>query len=214
MLYARNGHDVVGQDIAPSMIALAEKSRELYPGKALRFLVSDYESIGMVGEFDCAIFYDSLHHAVDEEAALRSVFAALRPGGMLIALEPGEGHASGAETLAEVAKFGVTEKDMPPHHILEVGYRVGFRSGVVYAHPSAQIVAHDYDAPPPPPPPPRPPVDRRGKWRRAGSFILGAWRVLIRPLPEPVEEPPPPPEHPIPIALRSRNLVVLRKPAP
>lgn len=209
VMYARNGYDVVGQDIAPAMIALAEKSRVRNPPMALRFVVSDYETMGMIGEFDGAVFYDSLHHAVDEAAALRAVFRALRPGGVLVTLEPGEGHSTNEETLREVAKFGVTEKDMPPHRILAVGAEVGFRSVMVYAHRSAPGFAYEQDNPPPPPPPP-PPVDRRGKLRRAGSFVMGAWRVLSHPLP--IEATPRPVEDPSEKLLRSRNIVVLRKP--
>ena len=218
-MYARNGYDVVGQDISPAMIALAEKTRAEIRVQKLRFVISDYESIGMEGEFDCAVFYDSLHHAVVEKAALKAVFRALKPGGILITLEPGEGHSTSADTLAAVAQFGTTEKDMPPHHILEIAKEVGYHSGKVYAHSSTPIIAYEQDHPPQPPAvpvAPKPVMDRRGKWRRAGSFILGAWRVLTNPLPavpESPPEPPPPPVEPLlPAILRARNIVVMRKP--
>ncbi len=216
VMYARNGYDVFGQDISPSMIALAEKSLGKHPGLKLRFAVSDYETLGMPGEFDAAVFYDSLHHSVDEEAALRAVFAALKPGGILIALEPGAGHSTCEDTLETVAKYGVTEKDMPPRLIFEAGHKVGFRSGVIYVQSILPIAAYEQDNPPPAPvPPPLQPIDRRGKLRRAGSFLMGSWRVLTNPLPVEIAPPPAPEaaEDPTAILLRSRNIVTMRKPA-
>lgn len=124
--FARRGYDVTGQDIAPGMVAAAEASRDRQGLANLRFIVSDYESLAFAGEFDCAVFFDSLHHAVDEEAALASAFRALRPGGVLVTHEPGEGHARHPVTLEAVARYGVTEKDMPPRHIVALARRIGF----------------------------------------------------------------------------------------
>lgn len=198
VFYSRNGYEVVGQDIAPTMIELAEKNREWYRAERLRFVVSDYESLGMDGEFDCAVFYDSLHHAVDDEAALRAVFRALKPGGTLVTLEPGEGHATSLPTLRVVEKYGTTEKDMPPHRILEVGNRVGFRSGAVYSRAYEPSLLYDQDSPSLYT---KSAADPRGKWRRGGSLALAALRVIAGATV--------PKSH----ALKTSNLVVLRKPA-
>src|SRR5205085_1649437 len=106
--------EVVGVDLAPEMIRLANEQRDAFGLTNLRFAVSDYESLPYRAEFDAAVFFDSLHHADDEALAVRAAFAALGPGGVCIADEPGEGHARSDESLAAVARFGVTEKDMPP----------------------------------------------------------------------------------------------------
>ena len=131
---ARRGYDVVGVDIAPDMIRLAEERREFDQVQNLEFQVSDYESMPFEAEFDAALFYDALHHAENEEAALRAVFRALKPGGVCICSEPGTGHSHSAESVQAMAKYGVTEKDMPPRHIIAVARKVGFRGGKVYPH--------------------------------------------------------------------------------
>lgn len=134
LFFARRGYEVTGQDIAPDMIAAAESQ----PGRAalanLRFVVSDYESLVYESEFDCAVFFDSLHHAVDERAALASAHRALRPGGVLVTHEPGEGHAGKPETRAAAERYGVTEKDMPPRHIVALAREIGFRGSRVLAN--------------------------------------------------------------------------------
>jgi ubiquinone/menaquinone biosynthesis C-methylase UbiE len=113
--FARRGYEVVGQDIAPDMIELAERNKQRYEAQSLRFVVSDYESLQFDEPFDCAVFYDSLHHATDERAALQSAYRALRPGGVLVTHEPGAGHSKSADSLArDGGLYGVTEKDMPP----------------------------------------------------------------------------------------------------
>src|SRR5262249_40316386 len=72
-------------------------------------------------EFDSAVFYDSLHHAVDESAALRGAYRALRPGGVCVTSEPGAGHECSPEAREAVARYGVTEKSMPPRRVIELG---------------------------------------------------------------------------------------------
>ena len=124
--FARRGYAVTGQDIAPAMIESAVQNRTRYEAKNLDFLVSDYEGLTFREAFDCAVFYDSLHHAVDEQAALTSAYRALRPGGVLVTHEPGVGHAKSAESMLAMEQYGVTEKDMPPSHIRALCEGIGF----------------------------------------------------------------------------------------
>jgi SAM-dependent methyltransferase len=135
-LLARRGYDVVGVDIAPDMIDLAVGQCD--PSLSLRFVASDYERLDFRDEFDAALFYDALHHAEDELEALAGAWRELKPGGICITVEPGAGHAASAQ--ATVARFGVTEKDMPPRAIMALADRIGFRECLVYPRPEVQPV--------------------------------------------------------------------------
>lgn len=125
--FAMRGYEVVGQDIAPDMIELAQENCARHGlEQRLSFLCSDFESLDMDGQFDAAIFFDSLHHAEDELLAIGSAYRALKPGGVLITHEPGDGHATTAESIEAMRIYGVTERDMPPRLIMQRGAEVGF----------------------------------------------------------------------------------------
>ena len=131
--FAMRGYSVVGQDICDDMVRIGEQGRERNPYPLdLRFVVSDYESLAFDNEFDAAFFIDSLHHAEDELAAIRSAYRALKPGGILMTREPGEGHSEMPWSIAAIEQFGVTERDMPPHLIIRRGLEVGFKSYRVF----------------------------------------------------------------------------------
>lgn len=131
---AKRGYEVVGLDICPDMIAIAEQARLRERLDNLRFREADYETLPFKGEFDGAVFYDSLHHAVDEEQALRAAHRALRPGGVLVTSEPGEGHQDSPAAVEAVTRYGVTEKDMPPAKIIDLARRAGFGQFRVLPH--------------------------------------------------------------------------------
>jgi SAM-dependent methyltransferase len=130
---AQRGYDVVGTDVSADAIALARKHpmfAATIDGPAPpAFVTADSESLAFAGEFDAVVFFDSLHHAVDDRAAvamLASAFRALKPGGRCVALEPGRGHAR--RSRAVDAAYDVTDRDMPPAHIRRLGRRAGFGS--------------------------------------------------------------------------------------
>jgi len=132
--FARRGYLVTGQDISEDMIRCANRNKSEGNLAGLRFQAGDFESLAFDGEFDCAVFFDSLHHAEQEEAALRAAYRALRPGGVCVASEPGIGHARDPQSLDAVRRYQVTEKDMPPGKIIRLGRKAGFRSHRVYPH--------------------------------------------------------------------------------
>ena len=120
----RRGYDVVGTDVSEDAIRLAHANPPFRDGPVPTFLVEDSESLPFREEFDAVVFFDSLHHAIDETRTLASAFAALKRGGVCLALEPGRGH--GRKSRAFDREYDVTDKDMPPAHVCRVGRRAGF----------------------------------------------------------------------------------------
>ena len=134
VFFARTGYEVVGVDIAPDMIRYANEKQEQEKIANLRFQVCDYEEMAFDNEFDGVVFYDSLHHAVNEELAIRCAYRALKPHGVCVAAEPGKGHQDAPHSLAAVRKFNVTEKDMPPEKIIALGRQAGFGRSDIFPH--------------------------------------------------------------------------------
>jgi SAM-dependent methyltransferase len=132
-MLAKRGYQVVGQDVAANAIELAKKHATDHHVSGIEYLVGDYESLRFKDEFDGAVFFASLHHATDERKALRSVYHALKPGGVCVTLEPGTGHAAAEETKLAADLYNVTEKDMPPKLITKLAKEVGFSHTRVYA---------------------------------------------------------------------------------
>jgi len=148
--FARSGYEVLGVDLSPEAIVAARREFQ-HPG--LSFVVGDYEDarfatrVSNGNSFDAAVFFDSLHHASDETAALRAVLGCLRDGGVVVLCQPGAGHAESATSKDAVKEFGVAERDMPPKLIASRGRSVGFRSAEFFAHPH-EIHRHLYVARP------------------------------------------------------------------
>lgn len=136
VLFAKKGFDVVGQDLVPEAIEAGRRLKQENGLENLDFVVGDYESLRFENEFDVVVFFDCLHHAVDEVEALRSAWRALKPGGICITSEPGRGHER--RSAATVEQFGVTERDMHPAKIIRGAKKAGFRRFGV--HPHAQYL--------------------------------------------------------------------------
>ncbi|MCI0685092.1 MAG: class I SAM-dependent methyltransferase [Gemmataceae bacterium] len=168
LLFAQRGYDVVGVDLAPAMIELARENQVRAGVTNLQFQAGDYETLADPRSFDIAVFYDALHHAEDEERALAAVWLALKAGGVCVTAEPGAEHGDDAGARAAVARFGVTEKSMPPRRIIEVGRRAGFTSFAVYERPTSRLLAREPD---------------RWRWkalRRAiGAIVKDPWRAFV-----------------------------------
>lgn len=130
---AKRGYDVVGQDISHDMIDLANRNAA-HNGleDRLSFACRDYEQTHAKAEFDVVLFFDCLHHADDERAALTAAYDALKPGGIVITHEPGEGHSIAPHSVEAMKLYGVSERDMPPHLIIRHGLDIGFKSSRIY----------------------------------------------------------------------------------
>lgn len=139
VLFAQRGYDVVGQDLVPEAIEAGRKLKEDHRLPNLDFVVADYESLSFENEFDVAVFFDCLHHSLDEVKALNSAYRALKPGGICITSEPGLGHARRSKEVMK--EFGTTERDMHPARIIRAGRKSGFRCVGVYPHASELYIS-------------------------------------------------------------------------
>lgn len=75
---------VVGVDPSHDMIEFAEKHFTLSTGvlvRNLRFEVADARHLSFKNEFDLAVSFNALHWIPKQDAALRSIYSALVPGG-------------------------------------------------------------------------------------------------------------------------------------
>lgn len=132
VLFAKKGYDVIGQDLVPEAIDAGRRLQQENGLENLDFVVGDYESLTFENEFDVVVFFDCLHHAVDEVGALNSAWRALKPGGICITSEPGWGHERRSAAVA--AEFDVTERDMHPAKIKRAAKKVGFKSASIHPH--------------------------------------------------------------------------------
>jgi SAM-dependent methyltransferase len=173
IFFAKRGYEVVGQDISQDMIDLANINQARQGiGGHLSFVCSDYERPDFEEAFDAVVFYDCLHHADDERAALASAYRALKPGGVVITHEPGEGHSVAPGSIEAMRLYGVNERDMPPHLIIGHGRELGFKSSSVYPLPD-ELLSIFY----------REPIPRlfsKGARHRAKRVLRAAFRPSMR----------------------------------
>jgi len=132
--FAKAGYDVVGVDISADMRDLANKNKKKYGIENVDFLVKDYETLKLSEKFDCAVFLNSLHHAEDEHKVIARVYDLLKDGGICVTSEPGVGHSDTEAAITAVRRFNVTEKEMPPKHIIKIARQCGFRKYDVFPH--------------------------------------------------------------------------------
>jgi 2-polyprenyl-3-methyl-5-hydroxy-6-metoxy-1,4-benzoquinol methylase len=124
--YAQGGYQVTGLDISCDMIDIAQKYRKR--GGKIDFITGDYEFCAFNQKYDAAVFYDCLHHALDETAALKCAYNALKEGGRLIVVEPGAGHGTTQQAMETHRKYGTTERPMPPQKTMPILRELGFKN--------------------------------------------------------------------------------------
>jgi SAM-dependent methyltransferase len=131
-LLSQRGYHVLGVDVSPTAIQWAVDSSSANEASP-EFVIADTERLEYDEEFDAVVFYDALHHAVDELAALGSAYRALKWGGVCIAVEPGDGHEDQSREFSSV--HNVTEKDMPPRRVCRLGRMAGFMRSQILPAP-------------------------------------------------------------------------------
>ena len=127
LFLARAGYHVLGVDISADATRIANEAAQAAGVSTISFQTADYEGFVAPQLFDYVLFYDALHHAEDERAALAAAYRALKPGGVMFAFEPGSGHHASAGARHAVETYGVHEKDMPPAYVWRLARAAGFR---------------------------------------------------------------------------------------
>jgi SAM-dependent methyltransferase len=74
---------VTGIDISDSMLAAAHDLCIKTKLKNLRFLSHDAMTLPFTNEFDCVVSFSCLHWVSDQEAAIKGIAKALKPGGKI-----------------------------------------------------------------------------------------------------------------------------------
>lgn len=126
----KSGYQVVGIDVSQTAVQLAQSYPLFRDLESPQFLVADAEHLTFDSQFDVVLFFDALHHSVDEQEAINGAYRALKPGGICIASETPAGHAESSREVVE--RYGVIEKDMPPSRIARLGKAAGFKKIKVY----------------------------------------------------------------------------------
>ena len=122
---AQAGYRVTGLDISTAMI---EASRRLRKHAGLDFIAGDFESMDFNQAFDAVLFFGSLHHSENPEAALVSCHKALKDGGVIVLMEPGEGHEEAETSQKYAGEYGLTERSLPPSVLCPMLSKAGFRN--------------------------------------------------------------------------------------
>jgi len=86
---ARNGLDVLGVDLSPQSIKIAQEFTNHHLKLKLHYQCADILSFDLGTEtYDSIIFFGSLHHLADIDRVLQKVHRALKKKGSLIVCEP------------------------------------------------------------------------------------------------------------------------------
>lgn len=132
------GYEVFGVDVCADAIDGAAAGYVQWNGlkSKAQFDLSDFDHILCSdGEFDAVVFASSLHHSVSIGCTLRETFRVLKPGGLLIASEPGALHELGSNCKQWARELDVTEKATPPYRIIWHAWKIGFRNPKIYPNP-------------------------------------------------------------------------------
>jgi trans-aconitate 2-methyltransferase len=102
---------VLGVDPSRDMIAFASRHFSLSAGTNLRFEVGDAAHLPYQHEFDLVVSFNALHWVPDQESALRSIRAALRPEGRAILRFVPHGERKSLEDVIEDVRGSRTWSD-------------------------------------------------------------------------------------------------------
>ncbi len=92
---------IVGVDPSHSMIAYATETYGPPRAANVRFKVGDARLLGLAAEFDLVVSFNALHWVLDQQAALSSILAALKPGGRALLRMVSKGDRKSIEAVVD-----------------------------------------------------------------------------------------------------------------
>jgi trans-aconitate 2-methyltransferase len=92
---------IVGVDPSHSMIAYATEHYGPPNFSNARFEVGDARLLGLTAEFDLVVSFNALHWVLDQQAALSSIRAALKPGGRALLRMVSKGDRQSIEAVVD-----------------------------------------------------------------------------------------------------------------
>lgn len=131
IMLSQMGSDVVGMDIAPRAIDIANLSAERILRKEQRercsFTSFDGQNLPFADDsFDIVVIYEALHHLPNPIRILKEIFRVLSKHGRLGFAEPGIGHSHHEHSVMEM-NHGILESDLELDHLYNTGKSLGFR---------------------------------------------------------------------------------------
>jgi SAM-dependent methyltransferase len=126
---AQMGCDVVGVDISPAAVGLAEgvlAAQGLPRAGKAEFKAYDGKTLPLPdASVDRVVCFDAFHHVRDQRATLREFARVLRNGGRAAFLEPGPNHSKTPMSQAEMANFKVIENDVSMTEVTRYALEAG-----------------------------------------------------------------------------------------
>jgi trans-aconitate 2-methyltransferase len=164
---------IVGVDPSHSMIAYATEQYGPPHSPNARFEVGDARLLGFTAEFDLVVSFNALHWVLDQQAALSSIHAALKPGGQALLRMVSKGDRMSIEAVVDETRdeprwaSSFTGFRAPFVHFTPDEYReLAIRAGLTVEEIKVEDRAWDFQT-----------RDAFAAWSRAG-FI--AWLSRLR----------------------------------
>jgi SAM-dependent methyltransferase len=125
LFLAEAGYDVVGYDLVPANVRLAEGRARRWQSSA-RFEVGDMERLPRGDPADGALLFDALHHSAHQRESLVSIATRLRPGGWLLMGEPTWLHRFSPHARATERDLGWLERGLTVRSLRRDLHAAGF----------------------------------------------------------------------------------------
>ncbi len=136
IMMARMGAEVVGTDIAPAVLQIAEFSaNQTMPApdrERVRFENFPENRIPYPDEhFDSVVIFEAYHHLPNPKTIMNEIYRVLSPNGLFVYAEPGTAHKESELAQSEMEQ-GILEQDLDLESLYRTGMEAGFQNMEVF----------------------------------------------------------------------------------